>query len=225
MRSILVSLALFLIAVSTFAQQQGPRPPEGGQPRMQQQAPPEGGRPPIGPPPRCCAKVYDAAGKEFGDVIRWDDRFPVIALQALVRYHLKDGDDVALVVAPESVTGTMSPGGSVALFTTPNCSGNSMFVMLQYPTLTKRYAMVLPVGSNPSTLAYTATNAWLFVSDHLPARVSPGATVFLSQWGDQGACVPYPAPGYTVTGTPMGGFWMHKVEDIYAKFKRPFYSQ
>ena len=213
MRKVIVLLAALVAAPALFAQQ--PPPPQGGH---------GGGRPPFGPPPRCCAKVYDATGKEFGDVIRWDDRSPSAPLQAIVRYHIKE-DDVALVVAPESVTSTTMPGGSVALFTTPDCSGNSMFVMLQYPTLTKRYAMVLPEGPNPSTLAFNATHAWLFATDHLPARVSPGSTVFHSQWGDQGACVPYPAPGYTVTGTPMGGFWLHKVEDIYAKYKRPFYSE
>jgi hypothetical protein len=31
-----------------------------------------------------------------------------------------------------------------------------------------------------------------------------------------------PAPGFTLTNQP-GGFWTHRVEDIYAKFKRPFY--
>ncbi len=175
--------------------------------------------------PHCCVtKVYDATGKEVGDVIRWDDRFQSLPLNAFVRYRLMGGDDVALIVAPESITGPQAPGGSVALFTTPNCSGNAMFAMLSWPPLTKSYAMILPVG-NPSTLGIAATSAWLWATDPLPSRVNPGSTVFHSQWGDSGACVPYPAPGYTVMGNPFGGFWMHRVEDLYKKFKRPFYSQ
>lgn len=216
MRSTLTALALVLVTGAALAQ---PRP------QQQQQQPPPDGRPPFGPPPRCCAKVRDAVGKDIGDVIRWDDRTAAYPLSAIVRYKLKDGDDVALLVSPESINSLQQPGGSVALFTTPDCSGNTMFAMIYWPPLSKRYAMVLPAGPNPSLINVSATNAWLFVSDHLPARVSPGATVFHSQWGDQGACVPYPAPGYTVTGTPMGGFWLHKVEDLYAKFKRPYYSE
>jgi hypothetical protein len=174
---------------------------------------------------RCCAtKVYDAKGKEFGEMIRWDDRFQSVQLQAWVRYKFADGSDTPLLVAPESISSVQSPGGSVALFTTPDCSGNTMFAMLSWPPLTKRYSMILPVG-NPSTLGFAATQAWLWVTDPLPARVSPGATVFHSQWGEQGACVPYPAPGYTLSGTPFGGFWMHREVDLYTKFVRPFWSR
>ena len=220
MRRIVVGIAFVVFAVSAFAQ----RPPAG--------APPPDGHPPPDvhpdgrPPdrPRCCSKVFDATGKEIGDVIRWDDRFPTLSLQAFIRYRTTGGDDVALIVAPESITGPQQPGGSVALFETPDCSGANMFAMLYSPPLTKRYAMVLPVG-NPSTLMVEATNAWLFVTGPHPKRTSPGATVFHSQWGESGACVPYPAPGYTVTGSPVGGYWMKRVEDLYAKFKRPYYSQ
>src|ERR1041384_1360510 len=68
---------------------------------------------------RCCTtKVYDAKGKEFGEIIRWDDRFQSIQLQAWVRYKFADGSDTPLLVAPESITSVQSPGGSVALFTT-----------------------------------------------------------------------------------------------------------
>jgi len=210
MRRSALSIALCLVAVASFAQKatiqvQRPDNPPGLQ--------------------RCCTtRIYDAKGKEFGEMIRWDDRFQSISLQAWVRYKLADGTDTALLVAPESISSVQSPGGSIALFTTPDCSGNAMFAMLAWPPLTKRYSMILPVG-NPSTLGIAATNAWLWVTDPLPARVSPGATVFHSQWGEQGACVPYPAPGYTVTGTPFGGFWMHRVEDLFAKFTRPFWSQ
>jgi hypothetical protein len=215
MRRIVVGIALFLFAVCSFAQ----RPPEG--------APPPDTHPPEARPPdrpRCCSKVFDATGKEIGDVLRWDDRFPSISLQAFIRYRIAGGDDVALIAAPESLSGPQPPGGSVALFTTPDCSGPDLFAMLSWPPLTKRYAMVLPAG-NPSTLMINATNAWLFVTGPHPMRTNPGATVFHSQWGEQGACVPYPAPGYTVTGSPAGGYWMKRVEDLYAKFKRPYYSQ
>jgi hypothetical protein len=165
-------------------------------------------------------RVVDATGKPVGEVIRWDDRIPQYALNAVVRYQVS-GDDVALIVTTGSIQATQANGGSVALFTTPDCSGNDMFVMLQSPPLTKRYGMVLSAG-NPSTVYYAPTQGWLFATDPLPARVSPGTTVFHSQWADP-ACVPYPAPGYTVTGTPLGGYWMHRVEDLYAKYTRPFY--
>ena len=174
---------------------------------------------------RCCATAYDAAGKKIGDIIRWDDRFPSLPLQAFVRYPIKGGGDVALIVAPESIAGVQSPGGSVALFTTPDCSGNTLFAMLGWPPLMKRYALVLPVASSPGSVGFGATNAWLWATDPLPARVSPGATVFWSQWGDTGACVPYPPPGYTVAPSPFGGFWMKRVEDLYAKYKRPYYAE
>lgn len=203
MRTMIRPIALCLFALSLFAEEKPKQPPENQ---------------------RCCVtKIYDAKGREFGDVIRWDDRFQSIQLHAWVRYKVK-GDDVALYVSPESIASVQSPGGSIALFTTPDCSGTTMFAMLAWPPLTRRYAMILPAG-NPSTLGIAATSAWLWITDPLPARVNPGATVFHSQWGDQGACVPYPAPGYTVTGNPFGGFWMYRVEDLYTKFARPFWSK
>lgn len=99
-----------------------------------------------------------------------------------------------------------------------------MFAMLSWPPLTKRYSMVLPEGS-ASSLLINATHAWLFATDSPPVRVSPGATVFHSQWSESGGCSPYPAPGYTVSGVPWGGFWMKKQGDLYAVFKRPFYTE
>jgi hypothetical protein len=175
---------------------------------------------------KCCTPmVYDATGKVMGELIRWDDRFPSIPLQAYLRYPIKGGGDVALFVSPESISGLQTPGGSVALFTTPDCSGNDMFAMLGWPPMMKRYAMVLPVASSPGSVGFGATSAWLWVTDPLPVRVSPGATVFHSQWGDTGACVPYPAPGYVVMPSPFGGFPMKRVEDLYAKFKRPYYVE
>lgn len=174
---------------------------------------------------RCCPTVYDAKGKVVGEMIRWDDRFPSIPLQGVVRYAIEGGGDTALIIAPESISSVQQPGGSVALFTTPDCSGNTMFAQLSWPPLMKRYSMVLPVAPTPAEVGFNATKAWLFVTDPLPVRTSPGATVFHSQWGEGGACVPYPAPGYTVAPGPFGGYWMHRVEDLYAKYKRPFYAE
>jgi hypothetical protein len=230
-----ITVGMALLAVSSFAQRPGGPPgggpafPQGGPQTSPEGRPPAGqagppdGRFPAGPP-RCCAKAFDATGKLIGDVIRWDDRIPSYPLNALVRFPIKGGGDTVLVVSPEAIRSVQEPGGSVALFTTPDCSGNDMFAMLSWPPLVKRYSMVLPAG-NPSTLLIAATHAWLFVTDPLPARVSPGATVFHSQWGESGACIPYPAPGYTVSGTPFGGFWMKRVGDLYTVFKRPFYTE
>jgi hypothetical protein len=206
MRTVFATVLLVLLSASLLAQQRPSAPP--GLTRTTD---------------KCCPAVYDATGKKIGDMIRWDDRFQSIQLWAWVRYPMRGGD-VALLVSPEGFQGMQGPGGSVALFTTPDCSGNQMFAMLAWPPLMKRYAMVLPAG-NPSSLLIDATNGWLWVTDPLPARVHPGSTVFRSQWGDQGSCVPYPPPGYTVAPSPMGGYWMHKVEDLYAKFKRPYYSE
>jgi hypothetical protein len=205
-RSARVLLVLSLLSLPLFAQQ----PPRPDPPASN----------------RCCnTRVYDRNDQLIGDVIRWDDRFPTIPLQGIVRYRLpKIGDEVAIVVSPDSITGLQEPGGSVALFTTPDCSGTTMFVQLHWPPLMKRYAMVLRAGP-PGTVHFYPTNAWLWVTDAFPSRVHPGATVFHSQWGDNGACVPYPAPGYTVAPSPFGGYWMKRVEDLLAKYKRPFYSR
>src|SRR5215218_5500312 len=95
MRRMLFGIALLLLATAAFAQRPAP----------------------VTTPSRCCVpKVFDAKGKEIGDVIRWDDRIPTQALQAYVRYRLAGGD-VALVVAPESFSSLQTPGGGVALFT------------------------------------------------------------------------------------------------------------
>ena len=174
---------------------------------------------------RCCTtRVLDAKDQLIGDVIRWDDRFPTIPLSAIVRYRLKGGDEVAIVVTPTTFAGLQPPGGSTALFTTPDCSGNTMFAVISWPPLMKRYAMVLPVGSG-GTVHFNPTAAWLWVTEPFPSRADPGATVFHSQWSESGACVPYPAPGYTYMGGVFGGFWMTRVEDLLAKYKRPFYSR
>jgi hypothetical protein len=177
-------------------------------------------RPPV---MRCCTPVVvDAKGKEVGEVIRYDDRFASVQLNAIVSYRLTGGDTVALAVAPEYILGLQGTGGSTMLFTTPDCSGSTAYAMISNPPLTKRYAMVLPVGSP----GYGATQAWLWVTDPTPSRVNPPAgTVFHSQWGDTGSCSPYPAPGYTFAPSPFGLFVVHKVEDLYTKFTRPFYVE
>jgi hypothetical protein len=165
--------------------------------------------------------VVDAHDKPVGEVIRWDDRVPNNPLNAIVRYQVS-GDDVALVATTGAIQGLQpASGGSVALFTTPDCSGNDMFVMLAMAPLSKRSGMVLQSG-NPSTVYFAPTQGWLWATGPLPSRVDPGATVFHSQWSDP-VCVPYPAPGYVVTGSPLGGYWMHRVEELYGKYTRPFY--
>lgn len=179
---------------------------------------------PLGRPTYCCTPVVvDAHGKELGEVIIYDERFGSIQLNAFVRYRLAGGDSVALSVGPEYILGMQNTGGSTMLFTTPDCSGNTGYAMISNPPLMKRYAMVLPVGSPGQ---FGATQAWLWVTDPLPARVNPPpGTVFHSQWGDTGSCSPYPAPGYTFAPNPFGLFVVHKVEDLYAKFTRPFYVE
>ena len=179
---------------------------------------------PVRPVMRCCTPVVvDAKGKEIGEVILFDDRFQSIQLNAFVRYRLAGGDSVALSVGPEYIQGMQPPGGSTMLFTSNNCSGNDAYAMIYNPPLMKRYAMVLPVGSPGQ---FNATQAWLWVTDPTPSRVNPPpGTVFHSQWGDNGACSPYPAPGYTFTPSPIGLFVVHKVEDLYTKFTRPFYIE
>jgi hypothetical protein len=164
---------------------------------------------------RCChEKVWDSAGKEIGDLISYDERFQSQQLGGYVAYHLKGGDGVPILVYPEGFYPLQNPGGSTSLFTTPDCSGSTMFAMIYSPPLAKRYAMVLTGNQQP------ATHAWLFVTDALPSRVVPAGTVFHSQW-DSGACSPYPAPGYTVPSP--GGYWTHRVVDLLVQFHRPFY--
>jgi len=173
-----------------------------------------------------CARVftaYDADGKTIGEIIRWDDRIPNYPLNGYVRYPV-GSDYVALVASPGSIVGLHQLGGSTALFTTPDCSGNDMFAMLYWPPLMKRYAMVLPTGDQGNVYSWPTTG-WLWATDPLPLPANPGGTVFHSQWTESGTCSQYPPPGYTVQGTSFGGYWMHRVEELYAKFKRPFWSQ
>jgi len=172
-------------------------------------------------PPRlenhcCLEKVYDKNGKLFGEVMKIETNHGVSQVDA--RYELKDGDNVILYVSPWYVMSDTAPGGSSVVFTSNDCSGDA-FVLVT-PQLAKRQAVVLPKATYPT---WTATEAWLYVSDPFPTP-STGtiATVFHSQW-DNGACSPYPAPGFTYSGMIFGGVWMHRVEDLYKKYSRPFW--
>ena len=170
------------------------------------------------PQDHCCTeKVYDKNGKLFGDVMKIETNHGVSMVDA--RYTLKDGDTVILYVSSWYVMSDTQPGGSNVVVTTPDCSGPDAFVIVT-PQLTKRQAVVLPKGVYPS---WTATEAWLYVSDPFPSpSTSTIATVFHSQW-DNGACSPYPSPGFTYSGSIFGGVWMHRVEDLYKKYRRPFW--
>ena len=211
MRSILLSVLIVVLGAAALAQ----APPNLATRAV---AVPH----PHPPAPHCCReKVWDRNGKEVGDLIAWDTRSIGQPLTGFVAYRLAGGDAVTLLVTPEAFQGLQTPGGGNALFTTPDCSGNTMMAVIAWPPLAKRYAMVLLEGSGGSLL-WSANKAWLWATDPLPQRVITGpGTVFHSQWTESGACAPWPAPGYTMTGMP-GGFWMHRVEDLYAKFKRPF---
>ena len=174
------------------------------------------------PATRCChEQVWDKTGKPIGDLIWYDNSYGPQPLVGWVAYRLPGGDAVPLKVTPEALDSVQSAsGGGSAYFTTPNCTGNTLFAVISWPPLAKRQAMVLLTGQNA---LIAATNAWLFVSAPLSSRIVPGAgTVFHSQWNDGPGCQPIPAPGLTVTTVP-GGYWMTRVEDLYAKFKRPFY--
>ena len=170
-------------------------------------------------PQRCCVpKVLDATGKEIGEIIIYDASFPSIPLNAYVRYEVK-GDSVALLVSPEGFRPVTGLGGSAVVFTSNDCSGDAFLNQIT-PPLTKRYIALLPEGG--SDWPFQQTYAWLYATDPLPARVSAGATVFHSQWESSNTCVPYPAPGQTFPPNQFG-FWAKKIEDLYAKFKRPFF--
>jgi len=205
MRRAVTVFALLITAASLLAQAP-PQPP-----------PPRDGHPPH-PPDRCCmAKIFDAKGKLFGEVITIETNHGVAVANA--RYELKGGDSVVLRVAPWYVLSDTFPGGSNVVFTTPDCSGNDAFAIVT-PQLTKRQAVILPKGTYPN---WTATEAWLWVSDPFPTPTTATiATVFHSQW-DNGACSPYPAPGFTYSGMIFGGVWLHRVEDLYKKYTRPFW--
>jgi hypothetical protein len=170
--------------------------------------------------PCCVRKVWDARGHEIGDVIDYQ-LSPQQPWGAAVAYRLKGGDAVPIWVTPDMFQGTNGPTGSNTLFTTPDCSGNAMFAMIYQPPLAKRYSMVINEGWPPGP---GTTHAWLWVTDSAPVRQFPPAgTVFHSQW-DNLSCSPYPAPGYTINpASGVGGFPMHRVEDLLAKYTRPFF--
>ena len=173
-------------------------------------------------PVRCCAPVVvDATGKELGEVMHYDDRMPSFPHQAWVRYVIKGGDAVMLNVGAEAIFPWINLGGSAVVFTSIDCTGNAFVAALGDPTLSKRYSVVLPQGG-ASPGPWAATHAWLYVTDPFPTRINGAGTLFRSQWDFTNACVPYPAPGLTFAGDQWG-FTMHKVEDLYAKYKRPFW--
>ena len=173
-------------------------------------------------PKRCCAPVVvDRNGKELGEVMHYDDRMPSFPHQAWVRYEIKGGDAVILNVGAEAIFPWVNLGGSAVVFQSIDCTGNAFVAAMGDPTLSKRYAVVLPQGG-ASPGPWTATHAWLYVTDPFPARVNGAGTLYRSQWDFTNACVPYPAPGLTFAGDQWG-FVMHKVEDLYAKYKRPFW--
>ncbi|HEY0395947.1 MAG TPA: hypothetical protein VGD01_15715 [Candidatus Elarobacter sp.] len=216
MRTTLLSVLVIVVGAAALAGAQQPA-------SRAAVAPGDGGVRPHPPAPHCCReKVWDKNGKALGDLITYDNSYGPQPLVGYLAYRLSGGDAVALKVTPDSVSGLQGTGGSNTLFTTPDCSGNTLFSVLAWPPLAKRYATVTLENGGSYPTIY-ATRAWLWVTDPLPPRVVPGAgTVFHSQWYDNNTCQPYPAPGFTMTSQP-GGFWMHRVEDVYAKFKRPFY--
>lgn len=167
-------------------------------------------------PKRCCAtEVVDATGAAMGELLiyDWSPNFQ----EGQVRYDLKDGSEVLIIISYDSARGTMGPGGSNVLFTSNDCSGDA-FVVLYRPQLMRRQAVVLNEGV-PSGGAPNA--AWLYVAAPNAMRaMPPPGTVFHSQW-DMWSCSPYPAPGYTMSGS-FGGFWMKRVENIFARYKRPY---
>jgi len=215
MRSILLSVLIIAVGGAALVQ----AAPNAAAPAVTVGGPSVVPHPPSA---RCChEKVWDKNGKPIGDLIWYDNSYGPQPLVGWVAYRLPGGDAVPLKVTPEALDSVQSAsGGSSVLFTTPNCTGNTLFAVISWPPLAKRQAMVLLTGPNA---LIAATNAWLFVSAPLSSRIVPGAgTVFHSQWDDGPGCQPIPAPGFTVTQAP-GGYWMTRVEDLYAKFKRPFY--
>jgi hypothetical protein len=214
MRSIVLSALVMLVALPAAAQS-APAPPAKAaapQPRVYQTP---------APGPCCVRKVWDARGQAIGDVIDYDERFASQPLGAYVAYRVAGGDAVAIGVTPERFYSFENQGGSTLLFTTPDCSGNSLFAMLYYPPLAKRYAAVLNSGYPGGP---TPMRAWLWVTDPLPVRgFPPAGTLYHSQF-DGSNCQPYAAPGYTIsTASGVGGYPMHRVEDLLAKYTRPFY--
>jgi hypothetical protein len=163
-------------------------------------------------------KVRDARGNEVGELAgSWSPRNPDPG-HWYFKYRLARTDAVWFYARKNRLETLTGPGDNRALFTTADCSGKAMFATIPWPPRTlDRRAMVLPAGP-----ADRAASTWLWVSAQRAPRVVPEAgTVFRSQWTEDGACAPYPAPGYTLTG-PAGGFWMHPVEDLYVKYQRPF---
>src|ERR1041385_8258722 len=135
------------------------------------------------------------------EMLTWDYSFPSIPLNAWVRYEVK-GDSVALLVSPEGFRPVTGLGGSAVVFASNNCTGDAFLNQIT-PPLTKRYVAVLPEGGTSGWM-FQQTHAWLYATDPLPTRVSPGATVFHSQWDTGNTCTQYPAPGQTFPPNQFG---------------------
>jgi hypothetical protein len=163
--------------------------------------------------------VVDGSGKKIGALAGYDRMRPK---EWPARYAFSGRENsIVIVVKKTAIESRVRPGHGNALFTTPDCSGNDMFALVKFPGLANRRGIVLPRGP-AGKLDTEATSAWLWVSGPNPALVVPGTgTVFHSEWTDHGTCSAFATPGHTVTSGP-GGYWVHPVADLLAKFKRPF---
>jgi len=210
MRTVRLAVLVLSLCTAAFAQ---PKPDIKVQPRPEH---------PTGPKQRCCVPVMvDATGKEIGDLIRWDDRMPAWPNYAWVRYELQGGDAVHLLAGADGFQPWTSLGGSAVVFQAADCSGDAFVNQMTTPTLSKRYGVVLPQGG-PGPGPWAVTKAWLYVTGPFPSRVDGQPILWKAQWDFTNQCVPYPAPGLTFGGQQWG-FWMKKVEDLYVKYKRPFW--
>jgi len=130
-------------------------------------------------------------------------------------------DAVHLLAGADGFQPWTSLGGSAVVFQAADCSGDAFVNQLTTPTLTKRYGIILPQGG-ASPGPWAVSKAWLYVTDPFPSRVDGQPILWKAQWDFTNQCVPYPAPGLTFGGQQWG-FWMKKVEDLYVKYKRPFW--
>ena len=92
--------------------------------------------------------------------------------------------------------------------------------MIYNPPLTKRYAMVLPVGSPGQ---FGATQAWLWVTDPTAVtRQSPSRHGVPLAMGRNRLVLAISRARLHLRAESVGLFVVHKVEDLYTKFTRPF---
>ena len=127
-------------------------------------------------------------------------------------------------VSPEAFNG-LQGGSMIALFTTPDCSGNSMFA----DALVAAAREALRDGAAVGLAAAGRRDARLAVGHRPlagPRSSRPPARCSTRQWNDSNTCAPIPPPGYTVpAGSGVGGFPMHRVEDLLAKYTPPVLDQ